>query len=482
MRKKAAFILTSLLVLALAVPLWGLLRGSSPCAADSHASRALDYLRGRQQADGGIAEAGEQSSGQLTSWAIAAIASAGDDPSSWRTGASLLDFLSAASGSWSETTDLERGCLAVSCAGGDPRTFAGRNLVGEIQARMGADGHIGDLVNDHCWGIIALAQADETIPDSCRSWLVAQQNTNGGFGYAPGAVSDPDDTGAALQALIAAGESPESSTVQRALEYLRFCQASDGGFCWKSSLSNTASTAWAVQGICAAGQDPGSAEWARGGRTPLDFLRGMQQPDGHVKYSERNDLRPAWMTIEAIPALLGRAYPLTGEPETDGSTEEASSSEGEQAAATTTSDGSEDYDYYDDSGYYEDESYYEDYELYPFAEATTSGGEAGSGDPTSSPAGRTSSGSKSESGSGQGGVSTGVIIGDSEHSSQEKGDSGEGSSGSGLRILLIIGGFYLAILAVSPLAVKTLRQRPESDYYPGGIPYPPSEYPLDWYR
>ncbi len=170
------------------------------------------------------------------------------------------------------------------------------------------------MINEHCWGVLALAAAAEALPDSSRGWLAAQQNIDGGFGYSTGSGSDPDDTGAALQALIASGEPPQSNTVARAVSYMHFCQSADGGFAYQTNESNVGSAAWAVQGLVAAGQDVGSSAWAPSGKTPLDYLLKMQQSDGHFKYTSSLDANPAWMTAEAIPALLGKPFPLKSDP------------------------------------------------------------------------------------------------------------------------------------------------------------------------
>lgn len=302
----------ALLVLVMA-PLAAAFETVDVSGASGAANRALDYLKGRQQSDGGFAEpGGSGSSDQLTTWVVCAVAAAGKDASSWRkSGKSPLDFLTSRAGGWSKLTELEKGCLAASSAKANPRSFGGRNLVDGIKNHMAADGHIGDMVNEHCWGIIALASAGESVPESSRGWLAARQNIDGGFGFSADSGSDPDDTGAALQALMAAGESSKSNTVSRALSYLHFCQVSDGGFAWQSDESNVGSTAWAAQGIAATGGDAGSGGWARSGKTPIDFLLGQQQSDGHVRHMASLDSNPAWMTAEAIPAILKRPLPLS---------------------------------------------------------------------------------------------------------------------------------------------------------------------------
>jgi Prenyltransferase and squalene oxidase repeat len=279
--------------------------------AGSPVDKALVYLKGRQQSDGGFAEPGSRSSDQLTTWVVCSIASAGRDPGSWRkSGKSPLDYLSNSARKIQKLSELDKYCLAICSSGKNPRSFGGRDFVKDIRAALSEDGHIGDMVNEHCWSVLALAAAGETLPEASRNWLATQQNLDGGYGYAAGTTSDPDDTGSALQALIASGEPGNSNTVSRAISFLHFCQSPDGGFSYQSGESNVASAAWAVQGLVAAGQDIKSIAWAPSGKSPSDYLMSMQQADGHFRYTNSADTNPAWMTAEVIPALLGKPFPL----------------------------------------------------------------------------------------------------------------------------------------------------------------------------
>lgn len=327
----------AMMSLAAIAPAAMALDGQGRQGSASPASLALDYLRGRQQSDGGFAEPGSSSSDQLTAWAVLAIAAAGEAPDTWqKSGISAVDFLATRVGGLTKLTDVEKMCLAVSAAGEDPRSFAGRDLVADILGHAAADGHVGDLVNEHCWAVLALVGAGEALPAGALEWLLARQNIDGGFGYAADSGSDPDDTGAALQAIIAAGEDPASNAVSRATSYLAFCQTDNGGFAWPSAGPNVGSTAWCAQGIAATGEDPDSADWEMSGKTPLDYLRDMQQPDGHFKYSTDADTHPAWMTAECIPALEMQPFPLVPNLTDQTTVEPDPAADTEDTTVTTT--------------------------------------------------------------------------------------------------------------------------------------------------
>ena len=92
-----------------------------------------------------------------------------------------------------------------------------------------------------------------------------QQDSDGGFNFATrGGLSDLDDTGAALEALAGAGGAGRPDARARAIRFLRRQQDRDGGFASQPGAgSNAQSTAFAVQGLLAAGVDPGSVHRAR---------------------------------------------------------------------------------------------------------------------------------------------------------------------------------------------------------------------------
>jgi len=437
----AALILVAALVVLLAAPLAVAQEAQSSATevgGGSSVPNALDYLKSRQQPDGGFAEPGSKSTDELTAWTICGVCASGEDITTWKkSGRSPLDFLAADVGSLSKLTDIEKACLAVCSAGGDPRSFGGRNLVDEISLRMATDGHIGDMTNEHSWGVIALAAAGVKLPDGARTWLEARQNIDGGFGYGSGAASEPDDTGAALQALIAAGDSSTSNAVTRALSYLHFCQADDGGFTYQSRESNVGSTAWAVQGISAAGQDASSSAWASSaGKTPFDYFASMQQSDGHFRYMTSVDTNLAWMTAETIPALYKKAYPynVTAASSQSGDTTSNGSDTTQGNSTAQAQSGS--------------------------TRSTTSGNSPANGS-TSSGSSTSPSGSTHKSNSGSSKKSNGTSGGLASNERGTGGSQGPGglqttSGGSSLIVFLIVCAVYLGILGLAYLSLSLL--------------------------
>ncbi len=277
--------------------------------------KALQWLKTIQNDDGGFANPGEESSISKTSWAIMALAASKQDPHRWiRNGNSPVDYLrnnlNSSLGKMG-TADIARTILAITAADENPRNFSGIDLVSMLKGKVKEDGQIGDFIYTTIWGIMALKASGENVTKSAE-WLKAQQNEDGGFAWAAGEKSDYDDTAAAIQALIYAGESKDSEVIQRALDYLKTGQNEDGGFRYfGNSSSNAASDAWAIQALVAAGENP--REWKKNNISVVDHLLSLQAEEGYFRYTSVQTSNPGYMTVSAIMALLGKPNPVKPE-------------------------------------------------------------------------------------------------------------------------------------------------------------------------
>jgi len=279
---------------------------------DARIQQALEYLRTLQNNDAGFSNPGEESALSNTQWAIMALVAAGEDPREWKkNGRSPIDYLRENANNLTGSTDYERMILALVAAGDNPRDFAGRDFVAELKEDyVKENGQFSDFIYTTIWGILALSSVEEDVSTSVL-WLKGQQNDDGGFAWAQGEKSDYDDTAAALEALIAAGERPDSRVVRDAVAYLRTGQNEDGGFRYfGSSPSNAASDAWIIQAIAACGQNPGDEDWTVNGTNPVDHLVSLQQQDGSFYYTSYTKSNPGYMTACAIMALRGQPHPI----------------------------------------------------------------------------------------------------------------------------------------------------------------------------
>ena len=274
--------------------------------AASPSGRAAAYLERAQNRDGGFAGAPRQSSNQLmTGWTALGLASAGRNPQDVRRagGKSVTTYIRRRLGALKDVGELERTILVLRAAGLSARRFGGRDLVAELLRRRDADASWNRNVAHTAFGVMALRAAGDGEIERSARWIDAAQNADGGFGYTPQAASDADNTGAALEALAAAGRGGEG--VRRAVAFLLERQNGDGGFpLARGQLSNAQSTAWAVQGLVA----------VRAGGAAVDravrYLTSLQRRDGSVRYSRGSGQTPVWVTAQALAAMRRKAFPL----------------------------------------------------------------------------------------------------------------------------------------------------------------------------
>jgi energy-coupling factor transport system substrate-specific component len=279
-------------------------------------ARAVRFLQGAQNADGGFGGAkGQRSSELYSAWAAMGLAAAGRDPLSIRrAGHSVLDSIRGEASTLEDAGDEERTILALRACGLSTHAFPGGDPVAKLMRARSSDGSFEHLVNITAFAIFALRASGRSSGDPvvqvAGRWLERQQGRDGGFGFAGrGGQEDVDDTAAALQGVIDAG-GRKSVVVARAVAFLRHAQSPDGGYAQQvGGVSNAQSTAWAVQGLIAAGQNA-SAVTRAGSRTPVAYLESLVAPDGSVRYSRTSSQTPVWVTAQALIALAGKPFPI----------------------------------------------------------------------------------------------------------------------------------------------------------------------------
>jgi energy-coupling factor transport system substrate-specific component len=300
-----AAVLPAIAVASLSVAV-GLSAAVAPARA---AATPTGYLLAAQHHDGGFGPSPGGSSSQLYSgWAALGLAAAGHNPADvGQGGRTLMAYVRAGVGSLSDVGSLERTILVARAGGVSARNFGGHDLVAALGRDFSSDGSVSQQVNLTSFAVLALRAAGVAPAHRTMSWLARQQDSDGGFNFATaGGGSDVDDTGAALEALRRGG-----ATAARAASFIRRQQNLDGGFpAEPGGESNAQSTAWAVQGLLAAGIDPGSLH-RRGAVSPLQFLRSLIDGDGHVRYSRGTDHTPVWVTAQAVMALERTPLPIS---------------------------------------------------------------------------------------------------------------------------------------------------------------------------
>jgi hypothetical protein len=280
----------------------------SPARDARVAVSPLAYLLSAQNRNGGYGPArGESSSALYSGWAALALVADRRNPAHvTHGGRSLLAYIKATVAH--DPGSLERTILVAGAAGVTATDFGGHNLLAALKRDIRPNGSVRGHVNLTTFAVLALRAAGVNPPSRMMRWLEHQQDANGGFSFAKrGDLADVDDTGAALEAL--AGSSDHRAR-RRAVGFVRAAQNRDGGFPAEvGGSSNAQSTAWAVQGLIAAGVNPARIH-AHGSPSPLHYLRSLITRRGAIDYSRGLSFTPVWVTAEVILALDRKPLPL----------------------------------------------------------------------------------------------------------------------------------------------------------------------------
>jgi energy-coupling factor transport system substrate-specific component len=275
-------------------------------ARAASAGRAADWLESMQNSDGGFGSSpGDPSGAAITGWTMLGLEAAGRNPLDVSRGNNTpVDFLRSHIDEMSSSGDLARTIVALEGAGVDPRSFAGHDLIDELQRRRAENGSFEGWPGTTSYSVIALRTAGATGGlEKTLSWLGNVQNGDGGWGDEPGQPSNADVTASVMQAM------PATAAAERGLSYLRKHQHPNGGFALGDSGGvNSQSTGWAVQGMIAVGADPAQVD--AGGNSAPGYLTGQQASNGHFRYSTSSDQTPVWVTGEALVAAAGEALPI----------------------------------------------------------------------------------------------------------------------------------------------------------------------------
>lgn len=241
----------------------------SPLAVQAADPAAAAKAGGYLVSQATTAAAGE--TGPLVDTALGLLAAG--DPAASDAAAPLVAKARDAAATYAATAPEAAAKLAIlaDAAGADPKDFGGTDLVATVTAGVKADGAFGAYPG--AWasglGLVALERADADVPDAMVTYLLAQANDDGGFGYAAGQPSDADNTGMALVALAAAEDAPGVAGARaKALAWAEDQQADDGSWAGYNPVNSTAIMAMGVQ---ASGGDNADA---------VAFLTGVQAADG----------------------------------------------------------------------------------------------------------------------------------------------------------------------------------------------------------
>ena len=295
----------------------------SPVTAPTDSDRAtaaLEYLLAAQRADGSI----DGSLGETADFVIGAAAT-GYDPATLQGcagGAGALSYLAVASdAAASDAAKTGKTILAVVAAGGNPTSFAGRDLLTRLAALyQDLTGAFGDgSTFSQSFAILAVAASGGAVPPAALAELAALQDSDGSWSYGAAPVAagqgDTNSTAIALMALDAAGVHAADAA---GLAYLSSQQLADGGFpyqktsVWGPPTSDPDSDSIVLQALVAAGQDPTAPGWSQGSNDVLTQLGSSQGTDGGFAYPGMGE--DAFTTSQVPAALMRVPYAASVHP------------------------------------------------------------------------------------------------------------------------------------------------------------------------
>lgn len=319
--------------------------GAADPASERVATRAVRWLDAVQLPDGSFEVAGFP--GFETPDAVLAIAERGQSDGTWSTaeartavrrvredghhGLEALDdladgeFGALSAGQAGKLIVLDAVPLGYDPAAFDPERDGAADLVAIMVDGRQADGSFGPF-NATLYAALAYSVLDRPVPAATRNLIVSGQQANGGWDFAgdpTGAEVDVDTTGLAVQALIAAGMAPGSTTVRTALAFLARTQQANGSWPALFGGDDPNATSVAVLAVTAAGFDVSGPCWrdqvapelaGDPYTNPEAWLRSRQAPDGHIVSPNDQFGVNTFATSQTVQALLRSWLPVEREP------------------------------------------------------------------------------------------------------------------------------------------------------------------------
>jgi hypothetical protein len=295
---------------------WGpFVTSPSPAPVALAANAALDWLRTQQSpVNGGYGPTGEAKFSGSGIDVLIGVNANSLNGKSWRRypgSPSLFSYVFGNSPGYAKIGPAEFGKLAVGLAAADDACWP---VTINDPAYNAATGAFSVDPGRQAWTILGMRALERPVPVTATEYLKGLAKPGGGWAWfeSPIPTQEPEVDGTALviQALVAAGEPLTSPAIVDGLNFLAASRnESDGGFPnTAGGLINANSTAYAIQAIIAAEQDPLTGTWGVGGSNPVDYLIGLKKEDGSIAY--RTGLEGDLLaTRQAVPALLRSPLP-----------------------------------------------------------------------------------------------------------------------------------------------------------------------------
>jgi hypothetical protein len=292
----------------------------APAPQATAALRALAWLRGQQDARTG----GYGDSTAAAVEVMLAVGANGESAGSWRPApatltetsaltdvSSLADFIQIRARRFARMGVAEAAKLAMASAATascEPaRTLLPTDYYSPTLGAFAADSGF------NAWSILGSLAISQSAPVSAVERLAGQILPSGGWEWQAGFGADTNTTALAVQTLRATGSPVTATAVVSGLAFLKSGQQPSGGIAYDPAQpdfgADANSTAYAIQALLAAGEDPAGAAWTVDDNNPVSYLLSLQLPDGSFEWQK--DTGPNLLaTTQAVAALLGQPYPI----------------------------------------------------------------------------------------------------------------------------------------------------------------------------
>lgn len=190
------------------------------------------------------------------------------------------------------------------------------NLVEQIETMVDANGCFGEKlgINTEIWGLLALETVSSSKTELVANHVASEINVDGGywyfgFDYASNKTdykkksSSCDVTGWGIEALSIAGKEKYSSTIEKAIQYLKNNQDNDSGF-MDYGASNADTQACAVEGLSVYNRESLlNGEYDKNNKNPIDVLLSFQNEKGYFGWQSSSEDYNTYATQDAARAI-----------------------------------------------------------------------------------------------------------------------------------------------------------------------------------
>lgn len=267
-------------------------------------NRGFEYVISIQDPSGGWGSVGQ------TIDVMLALNAAGWDPNTvTQNGTTPLSYVIANLEDYLESGPdaIGKSILAAAVSGEDPANLAGFDLVSALLDTYDEETNAFGAA-DNTWhqalAILGLRAAQTDFPQGAVDTLIQLQQDDGGWEYASGFGTGPDNTALVIQALAAASIPADHETISKALAYIKSMQNENGD--WGDS-STTSYVLMALSTL-----DSSLETWLTEiGKAPLPVLFAYQKSNGSFFFKRDFPDDNLMATSSALLAVLSGNFLVT---------------------------------------------------------------------------------------------------------------------------------------------------------------------------